>query len=337
LPETSVVASVVVPTVAAGDSLAECLHSLAAQTQRNFEVIVVDNSGKGLVKRRDFPGIAIIEMDHNVGFGAAINAAMEASEARYLATLNDDAVAQPEWLANLIAAMESDAQTGSCASQVRLRNKSLLDSAGMLICADGSSKQRGHLRPTTEFSSSGQVLMPSASAALYRRAMLEQTGGFDGEFFLYCEDTDLGLRAARNGWTCRYVADAVVDHRYSESAGRVSPLKAYYVERNRISVAIKNFPAPMLFATPFVAAARYFWHLVSLVRGKGITGEFHREGNGGWRLAWFVLKAHFAATARLPHLWMQRRRIAASARISNRSFTALLARFSISARMVAEL
>lgn len=290
------------------------------------------------MRNATIPGIAIIEMDHNVGFGAAINAAIAKSDVPYLATLNDDAVAHPEWLARMVSAMESDPRIGSCASQVRLyAGAPQLDSAGMLICADGSSKQRGHLSAPSEFSASTTVLMPSASAALYRREMLQQTGGFDGDFFLYCEDTDLGLRAARLGWTCRYVADAIVDHRYSHSAGRVSTLKAYYVERNRMCVAIKNFPLAMLIATPFVAALRYFWHVTSLFGGQGAASQFHQEGNGGWRLGWFVLKAHLAVIARLPHLWKQRRQIATTARLDNRFFTALLKRHSISARRVAEL
>jgi GT2 family glycosyltransferase len=329
--------TVVVPTLIAGPGLAECLNSLAAQTQPDFQVVVVDNSGKGLVRQGNFPGIAIIEMDHNVGFGAAINAAIASSSTPFIATLNDDALAAPDWLARLLAAIESGPRVGSCASQVRLSATGLLDSAGMLICADGSSKQRGHLRPPAEFPNSETVLLPSASAALYRRAMLEETGGFDGDFFLYCEDTDLGLRAARLGWTCQYAADAVVDHHYSQSAGRVSPLKAYFVERNRIAVAIKNFPFPLLLAVPFAAIVRYFWHLVSLFRGQGAASEFHREGNGGWRLVWFVAKAHLSAIARLPHFWKQRRAIAATARVPDRDFTALLRRFSISPRRVAEL
>jgi GT2 family glycosyltransferase len=331
------VVTVVVPTLMAGEPLAECLRSLSLQTLPNFNVVVVDNSGKGLVKKARFPGIATIEMEHNVGFGAAINAAISSSRAPFVATLNDDAVAQPGWLAALVSAMDRHPGAGSCASQVQLAGKDLLDSAGMLICGDGSSKQRGHACPPAEFSASCDVLMPSASAALYRREMLDQTGGFDGDFFLYCEDTDLGLRAARLGWTCRYVADAVVLHRYSHSAGRVSPLKAYYVERNRIAVAIKNFPVLMLLFTPFIAALRYFWHLVSMVRGSGTAADFHREGNGGWRLGWFVVKAHFAAMARLPRLWKQRRQIAAAARLGASSFTALLHLHSISARRVAEL
>lgn len=331
------VATVVIPTLAAGETLAECLRSLKAQTQTDFEVIVVDNSGKGLVRQGNFPEITIIEMEKNVGFGAAINAALASSAAPYLATINDDAAALPEWLAMLLSAMERDPDAGSCASQVRFYGEPLLDSAGMLICGDGSSKQRGHRRPFAEFSTPEAVLMPSASAALYRRAMLEQTGGFDSDFFLYCEDTDLGLRAARLGWRCLYVPDAIVEHRYSHSAGRVSPLKAYYVERNRIAVAIKNFPAALLLAAPFVSLARYGWHLVSLLRGEGSAGEFRREGNGGWRLAWIVWKAHFAAAGRFGHLWRQRREIAASARISDSAFIALLRRYSIAARKVAAL
>ena len=278
----------VIPTLVAGDTLAECLRSLSSQTLPNFEIVVVDNSGKGLVRKHDFPGIAIIEMEKNVGFGAAINKAYTASDATYLATLNDDAVASPQWLAALVFALDQNPEAGLCASQVRLYGENVLDSAGMSICADGSSKQRGHRQPPLDFSKPERVLMPSASAALYRTAMLREIGAFDGDFFLYCEDTDLGLRAARAGWHCLYVPEAVVEHRYSHSAGRVSPLKAYYVERNRIFVAVKNFPSSQLVLVPFVAIARYWWHLLSIFRGTGTAAAFRSSGQGGWQLIWFV-------------------------------------------------
>ena len=83
--------------------------------------------------------------------------------------------------------------------------------------------------------------MPSGSAALYRREMLEEIGLFDESFFLYCEDTDLGLRARWAGWECLYVPDAMVEHRYSHSAGKASALKAYYVERNRLFRDLQEF------------------------------------------------------------------------------------------------
>ena len=106
------------------------------------------------------------------------------------------------------------------------------------------------------------VLMPSGCAALFRRAMLEDTGGFDEDFFLYCEDTDLGLRARWRGWRSVYASDAVVTHRYSHSAGAASELKAFYVERNRLFVLARNFPARLLWKAPFSTLARYCWHLV---------------------------------------------------------------------------
>jgi GT2 family glycosyltransferase len=233
--------------------------------------------------------------------------------------------------------MEVNPAAGLCASQVRLQDGGGLDSAGMLICADGSSKQRGHGEPPASFGSLERVLMPSASAALYRRAMIDSIGAFDGDFFLYCEDTDLGLRAARAGWECLYVPAAIVEHRYSFSAGRVSPLKAYYVERNRIFVAVKNFPFTLLLAAPFVSIARYWWHLVSMLRGHGSASRFQQEGHGGWRLGWFVLRAHLAALADAGQLLAKRRQVFSTSRISEKAFTGLLHRFSIPARKLAEL
>ena len=328
-------AAVAIPTLAADDALLECLDALERQTFRDFEVIVIDNSGRNLVRERE--GVRVIAMDHNTGFGAAINAAIADSAATYVATLNDDAVAAPGWLGALVQAMDERTDVGMCASQVRLAGEGVLDSAGMLLCADGSSKQRGHRQRPADFDAPEEVLLPSASAALYRRAMLDQVGAFDAAFFLYCEDTDLGLRAVRAGWRCLYVPEARVEHRYSHSAGRVSPLKAYYVERNRLFVAIKNFPLRMLAAVPFVAVARYAWHVIYLLRGQGAAAQFHEAGHGAWQLAWFVVKAHLAVLVHAPALWRKRREIARNARVSNGAFVKMLRRFSIPARAVAGL
>ena len=330
--------TVAIPTLAADQALSECLDSLSRQTFGNFEIIVIDNSGRGLVRERGHASrVRVLDMTHNTGFGAAINHAIDASTAPYIATLNDDAVASPRWLESLIEALDSRPDAGMCASQVRLAGEDLLDSAGMLLCADASSKQRGHRRPPQDFNSPSEVLLPSASAALYRRAMLEQTGAFDPDFFLYCEDTDLGLRARRAGWKCLYAPCAVVDHRYSHSAGRVSSLKAYFVERNRLFVAIKNFPLRMLLAVPFAAAARYAWHCFYLLQGTGSAAGFSGEGNSAWSLAWFVLKAHGSAIAALPALLRKRRRIQRTAKLSSSTFIRDLRRFSISPRAIARL
>jgi GT2 family glycosyltransferase len=314
------------------------VESLGRQTRRDFEVVIVDNSGKGLVRRNGTaPGARVIESERNQGFGAAINEGIRASHSAFIATLNDDAVAHPGWLAALLTAVERRPDAGMCASQVRFFGEHRLDSAGMLVCGDGSSRQRGHGKAPEDFPVAEETLFPSGSAALYRRAMLEAVGTFDDRFFLYCEDTDLGLRARWAGWKCLYVPEAVVEHHYSHSAGRASPLKAYYVERNRLFVLVKNFPLPMLLAAPLVTLVRYFWHAWYLLQGRGSAARFRADGHAGAMMPWYVMRAHFALAAAAGHLWKQRRQIRASARITPAVFRRLLRSHSISARKVAGL
>lgn len=156
--------TVAIPTLAADQALSECLEALERQTFSNFEIIVVDNSGRGAVQAAG--RVRVIANERNVGFGAAVNQAYRESEAEFLAVLNDDAVADPNWLAALMRAMETGPDVGMCASQVRLAGADgRLDSAGMLLCPDGSSKQRGHLERPESYACPEEVLLPSCSAA----------------------------------------------------------------------------------------------------------------------------------------------------------------------------
>lgn len=302
-------------------------------------MVIVDNSGAGLVRSGEAGqrGVRIIEPARNVGFGAAINLAFHLGQAPYLAALNDDAVPRPGWLAALLAAAEEHPDAGMFASQVRFFGEEHLDSAGMVIARDGSSKQRGHLFPAAEFDREEEVLLPSASAALYRRSMLDAVGLFDEDFFLYCEDTDLGLRARWAGWKCIYVPEAVVDHHYSHSAGRASRLKAYYVERNRLFVVAKNYPARTLWVVPFATLARYWWHMRSLALGRGTAAQFRRDGNSALGLVLIAVRAHWGLLRHAGLLWRKRREIRSRSKVSAGAFVRLLRAHSIGTRRVAEL
>lgn len=305
--------------------------------------MIVDNSGARRVEQNwpgDVPrtGVLILHPGHNLGFGAAVNLAARTSPADLVAVINDDAMPDPEWLNEMVSALDRHPEAGSAAAQVRLHGfDDALDSAGMLIAADGTSKQRGHGEPPGNFAQPGEVLLASGSASMYRQTMLTETGGFDDSFFLYCEDTDLGLRARWAGWTCRYVPSAIVHHRYSHSAGRASRLKAYFVERNRLLLVAKTFPVfracKALFSTP----VRYIHHWMAMRRGHGAAAEFQQNGESIWTLARCVVRAHLDAFSRLPRVWRQRRAIRRSARITAAEFEAVLSRFSITLREVAQL
>ncbi len=336
LPEPLV--TVIIPTLAADARLLECLEALGRQSLCGFEIIVVDNSAEGRARRATLPAeVRILESGRNAGYGAAVNRGVQASRAPFVAVLNDDAAPHPEWLESLVTAIQARPDAGMCASQVRLHGEKRLDSAAMLVARDGSSKQRGHGRLPEDFPACEEALFPSGSAALYRRAMLDEIGLFDESFFLYCEDTDLGLRARWAGWKCLYVPQAVVEHHYSHSAGGASRLKAYFVERNRLFVAVKNFPAGMLACVPFVSASRYLWHVWYTLQGQGAAARFRAEGHAGPRMAWYVMRAHLALLAAAGRLWRDRRGIRRRARITPRVFRHLIEGHSISARKVAQL
>lgn len=314
--------------------LEECLASLAGQTFRDILVVVVDNSECGRARQVNLHGGRLIENPVNVGFGAAINQGMRLNDSEFVASLNDDAVAHPSWLENLIAAARRRLDAGMFASQVRFYGEPHLDSAGMNIAVDGTSKQRGHNQSPASYSTDAEVLCPSGSAALYRRSMLDAIGGFDERFFLYCEDTDVGLRAQWQGWPSLYVSNAVVEHRYSHSAGRASSLKAYYVERNRLYLVAKNFPLLAFLLALLSTPLRYVLTAVAATRGRGAAGKF--EG-GVLRLAALSIKAHAAAVASLPWLLRERNLIRQNSKIRAAEFNRVLARHHISLREVASL
>ncbi len=127
---------IAIASLKGGAPLAASLDGLARQTDQDFEVIVVDNSGTGRIERElaGRRGVRVLCNARNVGFAAAVNQAWRMSEARYLATLNDDAEPHPGWLGALRREMEAAgpmAKMGMCASQVRLWGTATLDSAGM--------------------------------------------------------------------------------------------------------------------------------------------------------------------------------------------------------------
>jgi GT2 family glycosyltransferase len=329
--------TIAIPTLLGGPTLQSCLESLQRQTFRDFEVVVVNNGSDETVVGPVPAGLQfrVLSPGANIGFGAAINLAVTDSTAEFIASLNDDTVPDEHWIERLVAAMKANSRVGLCASRIQLFGTSAVDSAGILVCGDGSSKQRGHLQPSADWLVSGEALLPSGCAGLYRRRMLDEIGLFDEDFFLYCEDTDLGLRACWAGWQCRYVADALVYHHYSRTAGAFSPLKARYVERNRLWVAIKNFPCLRLLMVPAVSLFRYAWQLRAIRDDRGASAAFIRAGYSAGDVLRIVWNAYLETAMYLPALLRKRALCRSRRRINPAEFSRLLDRYAISARDLA--
>src|SRR5262249_14604174 len=150
----------------------------------------------------------------NRGFCAANNQGIAAASGSFIALLNNDAEADPDWLAQLHRACTHGPQFGMAASKVLVwENPKIIDKAGQPIFPDGQNRGRGTGVPDTgQFDREEEVLWPDGCAAMYRKEMLDEIGGFDEDFFAYGDDAELGLRARIAGWRCWYTPAAVVRH-----------------------------------------------------------------------------------------------------------------------------
>jgi GT2 family glycosyltransferase len=276
--------------------LATCLGALSAQTIRDFKVILIDNgSTDGSVEyvKESFPVTQVIANRTNVGFAAAVNQGILASQSRYVVLLNNDTEAAPDWLETLVEAAESDGRVGMCASKMLFADRpNVINSTG--ICVDRAGiawDRRGGEIDDMRESEPVDVFGPSAGAGLYRRAMLEEIGLFDEDFFAYLEDVDLAWRARRAGWRCLHVPAACVLHHHSATGIEGSPFKSFHLGRNKIWLLVKNYPFKQLWQYALLTLF-YDWAAVvyALVRRQDVH----------------ALRGRLAALAGLGRMWQKR-------------------------------
>lgn len=318
--------------------LKDCLESVRSQGVAPVEVIFVDNGSTDSsveFARRNFPGIVLIENAENLGFAMANNQGIKKAAGKYILTLNNDTVLGKGFLSELVKSAEGSAEdVGMWAVKIlSFDERDVIDSVGgLLIYPDGLAKGRGRLeKDNGQYDHSGEVFIPSACAGLYRRSMLEEVGLFDEDFFAYCEDTDLGIRARLAGWRTVSVPGAVVYHHYSGTGGRYTPFKAYLVERNHIWVALKNFPLRLLVLFPLYTKWRYIIQVYGILSGKGAGGRFV-EGFSKTELFKVLIKAYFDALKALPAVLAKRRAVRKKRVVAARTVSSWFKSYGIGAK-----
>lgn len=249
-PQTAEAAilSAVVVTFRRRNLLEECLLSIDSALGRigsATELIVVDNGSQDETSswvRDRFPQACVVEIPENLGFTRAVTTGIGHARGRWIALLNDDTTMEEDALKFLVEAGESDQRIGSVAAQMRFADRpDLINSAGLEVDRFGIAADRLVGRPVTESETLPvEVFGTSGGAALYRREMLEEIGGFDQSFFAYMEDADLAWRARMNGWRCVYEPRAIVYHHHSATLSQGSAQKYFLVGRNRVRLLAKN-------------------------------------------------------------------------------------------------
>ncbi len=218
-------ADVVIVTWRSGERVLSCLRRLASEQPAERTLVVDNASGDDTVGgvRREFPGVRVLELPENVGFGRAVNAGAAAGDSEAIILVNDDVEVEPGFVRAILAPLEGDERCGMVAALTLLPDGEHVDAFGIEL--DVTLAAYNRLRNRLPRDPAGRLAMPSGGAAAYRRSAFEQARGFDTRLFAYGEDVDLGLRLRLDGWMVREAADARGVHAGGASVGRGSPLQ----------------------------------------------------------------------------------------------------------------
>ena len=244
--------SVVIPNWNGMKWLGTCLQSLRGQTFRDFEIIVVDNGSVDEsveFMRTEYPKVKIVPLPVNVGFAAGMNAGIRVAEGNYIAALNNDTEADPQWLARMVAVIEKQAEFSIFACKIMdFKQRDIFDSLGDGYSRSGLSfKLAARCKDDGTLNEPFEVFGACAAACIYRKSMLDEIGLYDEDFFAYMEDVDLCVRARLAGYRCLAIPDAIVYHVGSAtSGGSASAFSVRLTTRNLFAVILKNMPLSML-------------------------------------------------------------------------------------------
>jgi GT2 family glycosyltransferase len=238
---------VVIVTRDRAELLLAALHSARTALEAagaDGQIVVVDNdSSDDSAERvaRELPAVRWIQLDKNYGFPTAVNHGLGATSGEWILLLNNDATIDREALRRALEGPIPD-DVGTIALQMRFADRpEVVNSAGIGVDVLGVAYDR-FLGATTDGPAGepAEVFGACAGAALFRRAMLDDIGGFDSGIFLYLDDADVAWRAQMAGWRALYVPEAVVWHAHSATTKHGSSFKYFHVGRSRVRLLARN-------------------------------------------------------------------------------------------------
>lgn len=242
--------SVIVVNYNGGPRIKRCMEALAGQTFRDFEVIMVDNgspdnSGDTPVPDERFRWIMA---GKNLGFATGNNIAAREAKGEWLLMINPDAYAEPECLAKLYSATirHPDCVIFGC-TQLDDKTPEILDGSGDCYFFAGFPWRGGKDWPVDILPDEGYVWGPCGAATLIRKDKFEALGGYDDDFFCYCEDVDLNFRLRLRGHYSIQVVEAMVRHEGSGISGARSYFPIFHGTRNCLWVFVKDMPGILFY------------------------------------------------------------------------------------------
>jgi GT2 family glycosyltransferase len=213
----------------------------------NMEVIVVDNGSKtdeaAIIQER-YPQVKTIRSEQNLGFAGGNNLGIKAAQGQYLYLINNDTVFDDFQVRPLIERLNTSSTIGMVCPKIRFAwEPKPIQFAGYtpLSSVTLRNKSIGYNEPDNgQYNTPHPTPYAHGAAMMIKRDALEQVGLMPECYFLYYEELDWSMMFTRGGFEIWYEPAATIYHKESQTTGANSPLKTYYICRNRLLFAQRN-------------------------------------------------------------------------------------------------
>lgn len=236
--------SIIVVNYGTSKELAQLLVSLEKSTHQNLEIIVVDNNSNDQNLENlflEFPQIILIQSDKNLGFAGGNNLGIDQASGKFIFFLNPDTEVNSNTIGELVQVLKKDQKVGLVSPKIKYHHQpKTIQYAGCQqmhpITLQAKPIGKNQI-DNGDFDRMLDTAYGHGAAMMTRRDVIEKVGKMNDQYFLYYEELDWCQRIRKAAYKIQYVPSSVVWHKESVSTGKQSPLKTYYLTRNRILFA----------------------------------------------------------------------------------------------------
>lgn len=237
----------------------DLLQSIRKLNYPNIEVIVVDNASPNdnpdVIKER-FPEITLIKSPENLGFAGGNNLGVKQAKGDYLLFINNDTVVPLNFIEPLVQTLKEDPRIGMVSPKIKFHwDPTLIQYAGYTPMSHWTIRNSSigyHQKDDGNFDTPGETQSIHGAAMMVPKSVVDEVGMMTEIYFLYYEEHDWAEMVKRAGYKIYYQPQSYILHKESVSTGKFSPLKTYYISRNRILFARRNFkPIPLFISLLF--------------------------------------------------------------------------------------
>ncbi|MBS9460948.1 glycosyltransferase family 2 protein [Flagellimonas sp. 389] len=226
----------------------DLLQSIRTLTYPNYEIIVVDNASPNdnpdKIKEK-YPEITLIKSKENLGFAGGNNLGVKQAKGDYLLFINNDTIVPKDFIESLVQTLQDDETIGMVSPKIKFHwDPTLIQYAGYTPMSHWTIRNNSigyHQKDNGDFDAEGETQSIHGAAMMVPKSIVEKVGMMTEIYFLYYEEHDWAEMIKRAGYKIYYQPKSYILHKESVSTGKFSPLKTYYISRNRILFARRNF------------------------------------------------------------------------------------------------